>query len=136
VGARLAPAAAPRADHEVGTSLEDRPHHVHELGRVVAAVPVEEDEHLRPRGGGDAGEARVAVAAPRLAHHRRARLPGHVGRPVARAVVDDDHLVHERRDLADDRPDGLLLVQGGNDDGDAESAHRGASLAHAGDGPG
>ena len=125
VGARRAPAEAARADHEVGPALEDRRDHVHELRRVVAVVPVEEDEDVRVSGRGDPGEAGLAVAAPRLAHDRapaaRATSAVRSREPLSTTITSWT----TRRDLAHDDADRLLLVEGGDDDDDARRGHEG-----------
>ena len=92
LGARGPPAETARADHEVGATVQDRRDDLRQLPRLVAAVPVEEDDDLRISCGGDPGETRLAVAAARLGHHRGAGRARDLGRAVARAVVHDDHL--------------------------------------------
>ena len=122
-------AAAARADHEVGAAVEDRRDDVARLRGVVAAVAVEEEQHVRVARGRDAGQAGAPVAAARLDHDARAGLARGRRGAVARAVVRHDRLRHERRHRAHDGPDRVLLVERGDHRHDARRGHGSASVA-------
>lgn len=132
-----APAARPRdarADDEIGLAREHGPGDERELLREVRVVAVEEhddvlvrerrerrgaraEEHLEPR------EACAAVPAAVLAHDERPRRARDLARPVARAVVDDDeHVDALLRQLGDHERERRLLVERGDQDGDAGTA--------------
>ena len=121
VGALRAPTELARADDHVGFPGQDGGEHVHELPGIVAVVAIEKGDDVGPSGGGDAGEARLAVPAARLGDDTRALRPGDFGRAVARTVVHHDDLGHEPGDLRQHVADGGLFVDGGNDDGHGES---------------
>ena len=117
----LAPAEEARAEHVVRAPPRHGIEHSREVGGVVLAVTVEVD------GGGVALVARVLEAGAkrraepardRMRDHPRAVLPADLGRAVARAVVDEQHVDRKparlRRDAANDGTDGSLLVPGHN----------------------
>ena len=111
-----------RADDEV-VSLLELVDERRELLQRVGLVGVAHDDVLAARFC-EAREVGAPVAAPRLGDDARAVRGGDLRRAVGRAVVDDDHLTGSSRAsdpferLVDDPPDGLLLVQAGDDDGD------------------
>ena len=112
--------AAPRPDDEVGHAGEHRLDEVARLGRVVGAVGLEEDDGAGARGRSRAGarQARVAVAAARLAQQRRAGRADQLRSAVGGAVVDEQRAAEqaEAPELREERGQGLGLVEHGHDD--------------------
>src|SRR6266566_1156591 len=113
-----------------------------QLLQVELQVAVREGDQ-RTRGVRETGLQRAAIAAVRLvvdAHPRvlRRQLVGELRGAVAGAVVDDEHLdrVHHRTDLLDGELHGaldvLLLVVGGEEEGELGTRGRGGRLGHEG----
>jgi hypothetical protein len=119
--ARLASPARARANHEiVRPRFNRRDEPTHQL-RAIAPVAVHKNYDLAlVCDRACARQTRAPVAASRLGDDARARLARTLRRAVVAPVINHDHL---RRDLtrhgAHDRPNRLLLVQSGDDDGDA-----------------
>ena len=111
-----------RAHDEVVTLLEPVDER-RELLERIRLVGVAHDDVLAPRLL-EAGQIRAAVAAAKLGDDACPVLRGDLGRAVFRAVVDDEDLARAPRAadalerLVDDVPDGLFLVQAGDDNGD------------------
>ena len=94
-----------------------------ELLQRVGLVGVSHDDVLASRLL-EPGQIRAAVAAAMLGDDPRSVLGGGLGRAIDGAVVHDQDLSRATRTadplerLVDDVPDGLFLVQAGDDDGD------------------
>jgi hypothetical protein len=73
-----------RSHHQVGRAGGERREHSIEIGRIVAAIGVEECHRLRRMRAqlGQPGETRRAIAAARLGAHLDARAARHRARAV------------------------------------------------------
>jgi hypothetical protein len=100
--------------HEIEFAGANRRHHAMQVARIVGPLAVQEDDDTvssrpRPRQAGP------PVAATRLADYFGASPLRDLGRPVVRAVLDDDEPVLNRIDNAlqrvDETPDGRLFVE-------------------------
>ena len=128
--AALAASEEPRAVHDVGVSLLDRPEQLRVLARVVLEVRVLDDDDVAGRLLKTRRDRGALSHVLRLQEDPDAVLAVHlaqdVARAVLRAVVDDDDLLLDRHrlHLADELADRLRLVVDGDDDGEL---HRPAS---------
>jgi hypothetical protein len=133
----LVVAEHPRAVHVVGLVLDDRLDEDRDLLGLVLPVGVQRHDDLGAEPERDViadAERQAAAAADRQTRDERAGGAGGVGRPVLRAVVDDDRDDRIPLDLlghrVDDRADVLGLVVGGRDRHDLGSVgnHPGGAL--------
>jgi hypothetical protein len=118
----VAPAEEARSEHVVRPPARDRPEHPLKVTLVVLTVPIEID-----RGGVPVVTSQLEARAKRGAEATRhgmrmdprTLLACDLGRAVARAVVDDDHVdvqpARPARDARNDSTDGSLLVPGNHD---------------------
>ena len=111
-------------DDQVGTVLEDRCHYPGELVGVVGIVGVQEDHdagRIVMAEMVEAGETGAAVAGALLEDDSGAAAVGDSGGPVGGIVVDD-HDPPDRWpwDVVENKRQGGLLVEGRNDDVDAD----------------
>lgn len=112
-------------EDEVGLVVEDGSEELREIGRVVAAVGIEEDDDFDVGGErGDAREACLAVAAAGFENDTGAVLGGERGSGIGGTVVDDEDFgvlaAGEREDRAEGvqgGADGVLFVEGGDEKG-------------------
>src|SRR2546426_642622 len=95
-----------RAEDQIGLTRQHGAQHARQLGWILVAVAIEEDEDVRVTGGPRAGQAGGPVATGRLTDHARAGGGGDLRGAVGAAVVHDDDLVDElARHLADNAAD-------------------------------
>jgi hypothetical protein len=132
-----APAEEPVRLRVLDLAPDDRPDDLPELGRVHLVVAGHHGGHVdplrdRPAIAADDGGPDAAVAV--VLDHLDPRVAGRAGARrgrVARSVVDHEDAVDERRDPRQRRPDQLLLVVRGHDDGDCLPVDQSANLTRS-----
>ena len=124
-GALFEVAAGARADDHIKALLGDGAYYFGHLFGVVGVVAVEENDDVGLVSGGfvlqvfQSFEAGIAIAGQGLVNDSGAVGKCYFFCAVPAVVVAHDDLPHEAlRDVVEYQPDGLLLVIGGNDDGD------------------
>ena len=101
---------------EVATVLQKRCQQIRQPSMVVAAVGIGESDK-RGRVAlqmGQAGEAGLAIAGTLLANHLGSQAASHFAAAIARTVVDHDHPVDQRRNVAQHLREGFSFVTGRN----------------------
>ena len=109
----------PRGVQEIDSQVQEGLDQVRDRVHRVAVVAVQRDDEVAG-GLGESAFVAAAISADLFAHHLGAQRGGHFAGAVGGVVVDNDHLIHEFRHRAEHLFDALLLVQAGDDDGDAE----------------
>ncbi|MCZ7538721.1 MAG: hypothetical protein M5U29_02120 [Anaerolineae bacterium] len=117
-GNAAAHAEEARADDDIGGTRLDRGEQGGNLGRVVLAVGINEHDDgglqlARPAQPGVDGLSFAEVVL--VANDNRACLLRNGGGLVVRAVIHDDHLIHEVASLEHDAADEAVFVQRGDD---------------------
>jgi len=118
----IAAAFAARGDDQVGLAGADGLDEFRDVGGLVRAVGVDEDDNLGG-GGSNRHPQRVPLTAAVVHDDPGAVLDGDIARAVARVAVDHENLVGVGAARVDDRTDDALFVLGGNHDGDARGGH-------------
>src|SRR5258708_38087694 len=121
----LSLAASARTDRKIVLALDNRRDETRDQFRAIAAVAVEKHDDVVILGGLGASPAGPPVAALAQDYHVGAGRLRPLDGAISARTVDDDNLIDDvTRHGGDHTSDRLLLVEGGDDEGDALLRHQ------------